>query len=131
MESLTVPRWRLWLLRALYLLIAAGLAAMIGPGILFHDASWPHARGVVHALLGAVMVLSAVGLFRPLQMLPILLFELVWKTIWLVVFALPLYRADAMTAATRASVGDCLPAVVILPLVLPWGYMWKRYVRGQ
>ena len=125
-----VSTFRLHLLRAAYLLIVVGLAAMIWPGILNHDASWSHMRTVVHAMLGAVSILSLLGLRYPLQMIPVLLFELVWKVLWLIAFALPLWRTDALTPAMTASVWDCLFGVVVVLLVLPWGHVWRRYVRA-
>ena len=77
---------RLYVLRATYLLLVVGLGAMILPSLLSHA---PMARGVIPSLLGAVWVLAFVGLRYPLQMLPLLMFEFVWKTMWLVDFGFP------------------------------------------
>lgn len=126
----TVSLVRLYILRATYLLIAVGLGCVIWPGILSHTADWPHNRGVVHALLGAVGALAVLGLRYPLQMLPLLVFELVWKVIWLVAFAWPLARAGQMTPATSESVRACLMGVIIVPLALPWRYLFDHYVRA-
>src|SRR5689334_5982914 len=71
--------FRLYLLRAVYLLIAVGLAFEVWPGILAHGPDWSIARGTMHALLGTVGLLSLLGLRYPLRMLPILFFELTWK----------------------------------------------------
>jgi len=77
---------RLYVLRATYLLLVLGLGAMIVPVVFSHE---PIARGVIPSLLGAVWLLAFVGLRYPLQMLPLLMFELAWKTIWLIAFGLP------------------------------------------
>ncbi len=45
-------------------------------------------RGVVSSLLAAMSLLVVLGLRYPLQMLPLLLFELVLKSIWLIAFAI-------------------------------------------
>ena len=80
---------RLYLLRACYLLIAVGLAAMIWPGILSHGDDVPHMNTAVRSLLGAVSLLALIGILYPLKMLPILFFEIVWKVIWILSFGLP------------------------------------------
>ncbi|NOT33119.1 MAG: hypothetical protein HOP12_03005 [Candidatus Eisenbacteria bacterium] len=124
-----VSTFRLYLLRATYLLIAVGLAFAIWPGILDHDASMTLMRGVVHAMLGAVSLLALLGVRYPLQMIPVLLFELVWKTLWLLAFALPLWLSHQMDPRTMESVFECLLGVVIVPIALPWGYLWRHYVK--
>ena len=67
---------RLYVLRATYLLLVVGLGATIVPLLLSHE---PMTRGVIPSLLGAVWLLAFVGLRYPLQMLPLLLFELAWS----------------------------------------------------
>jgi hypothetical protein len=118
---------RLNFLRAGYLLIAAGLAATIWPTLVDHDASWPLMNSVVGAMLGAVSLLALLGLRYPLQMLPVMLFELAWKTIWLGLVALPLWTTDQLDARATSTVVDCLVAAVLIPL-LPWRYIVERYV---
>src|SRR5690242_16760290 len=100
--------YRLYLLRAAYLLIVVGLAFMIWPGILSHEANLPHLNGVVRSLLGAVCLLSIIGIFHPLKMLPLLLFEFVWKSIWLIAFWSPARSAGTLNADMDGSFFDCL-----------------------
>ena len=78
-----ISLFRLYALRAAYLLLAVGLAATVWPLIINHPPQWPLMNSVVCSLLAAVSVLAAIGIRYPLQMLPILLFELLWKSIWL------------------------------------------------
>ena len=120
---------RLYALRAAYLFVAAGIAFTIWPLLVSHEPDWPLMNGVVCSLLAAVSVLAALGIRYPLRMLPVLLFELLWKAIWLVAVALPLWRADALDAATMDTVRDCLPAVILIPLI-PWRYAVDRYFRS-
>ena len=80
-------------------------------------------------MLTAVSLLAALGIRYPLQMLPLLFFELVWKSIWLIAVALPLWSAGRLDPATMETVKACLMGVVLVPLVLPWGYVWANYVK--
>lgn len=120
---------RLYALRAGYLLIGAGLAATIWPTLVSHGPAWPLMNGVVGAMLGGLSLMAFLGLRYPLQMLPVLLFELTWKAIWLTLVALPLWTAGQLDERTMRTVTDCLVVVVLIPLV-PWRHVVDRYVRA-
>jgi hypothetical protein len=64
----------------------------------------------------------------PVAMLPILLFEVTWKAIWIAAVAVPHLVADDLDAATRDALVNC-SLVVNIVAVIPWRYVWKRYVR--
>ena len=120
---------RLYLLRAGYLLVAVGLALMIWPGILSHGYDVPHMNTAVRSLLGAVGLLALVGIRYPLKMLPILIFEFVWKTIWIISFGLPLWRQGLLTGDFAETMFNCLSMVIFIP-IMPWDYIWKNYIRA-
>jgi hypothetical protein len=123
-----VSTFRLSLMRALYLLICVGLGSMIWP-LTFHHEPWDLMHGVACSLLAASSALFALGIRYPLQMLPLLLFELFWKAIWLVAIALPLWSAHQLDAETMETVKACLMGIVLCPLVIPWPYVWANYVK--
>lgn len=79
---------RLNLMRGGYLLIGVGLALVKWP--LLPDAnSLPLYEGVTLCLLTAMSLLAFLGLRYPVQLLPLLMFESVWKILWLALVALP------------------------------------------
>jgi hypothetical protein len=118
---------RLYALRATYLLIVVGLGIEIWPGIIHHAKPWELMQGVVCCVLAAVSALALLGLRYPLLMLPLLLFEFVWKSIWLVVVAIPLWSAHQMDADTWETATACLMGV-IFPIVIPWRYVFENYM---
>jgi len=118
---------RLYALRAAYLLIVVGLGIEIWPGILHHEKPWALMQGVVYCVLAAVSALAVLGLRYPLQMLPLLFFELVWKSIWLLAVALPLWSANQMDAGTSETATACLMGVIFL-VVIPWPYVFANYL---
>ncbi len=124
MEPVSVLR--LNLLRAMFLVIALGNAVFIWPRLLASATELEHMRGVVHALLGALSLLSLLGVRYPLAMLPLMIFELAWKIIWVGLVGLPLWATDRMTPAISESLVECLMGLVLVPLVIPWGYVWRR-----
>ncbi len=119
---------RLYLLRAGYLLLVLGLGSIIWPAILDQAKSWELMHGVVVSMLGALSALAVLGLRYPLQMLPLLFFEVAWKSIWLVRVALPLWSTHRMDADTTETMVECLMAVVFLA-VIPWDYVFETYVK--
>ena len=125
-----VSTFRLFLLRAAYLVIAVGLGAIIWPKLAEPPQGVEHMRGVVRALLSAVGLLALLGIRYPLRMLPLLFFELAWKTIWVLAIGLPLWAADAFTPGTRESWRDCLFGIALCLAVIPWGYVLATYVRA-
>src|SRR5437868_14572938 len=86
---------RLYVLRAMYLVLVIGGGIVFLPQLIGHD---PTARGVIPSMLAGMWVIACFGLRYPVQMLPILLFELAWKTIWLIDYGLPQWRAGVHTA---------------------------------
>lgn len=125
-----VSALRLNVLRATYLLIALGMGLQIWPMILWHPAGVAHMTGVVRSMLGAITLLALLGIRHPLQMLPLLFVELVWKMIWVLSFGLPLWSAGRLDAGTAETMQACLMGLVLVPLAMPWGYVWRQYVRA-
>lgn len=120
--------FRLNLLRAGYLLLVVGLGITLWPSILDLSRTWGLMHGVVVSMLGAMSALAVLGLKYPLQMLPLLFFEMGWKTLWLLRVALPLWSADKLDAATLQTVYECL-GVVIFPLIIPWPHVFRTYFK--
>lgn len=123
-----VTTFRLYLLRAMYLLISVGLGLVIWPAIISPPSLVANASTVVRALLGALALVSLLGLRYPLQMLPLLIFELLWKVIWIVAFALPMWAGPGLDAYASETLFACGMGVVLVPLVLPWGFIFRQYI---
>ena len=121
---------RLNILRGGYLFMAVGLAIVKWPVIVGDVASRPVFEGVVAALLTAMSLLAIVGLRYPVQLLPILLLETLWKLIWLAVVAVPHLIAGDMDVA-MTSVFVSVSLVVVILAVTPWDFVWKRYVTAD
>jgi hypothetical protein len=128
---LEISTFRLYLLRAGYLLVAVGLAIMIFPGIIYPPENLPHMNSVVRSMLGAVGLLAFLGIRYPLKMLPVLFFELLWKSIWLLAFGLRLWSADKLDQGTAETLNDTIFGVVVVLLVTPWDYVFKHYVKAS
>ena len=120
---------RLNIMRVGYAFMGVGLVIVKWPILLQGAApSLPVFEGVVACLLTAMSLLAFLGLRYPTRMLPILLFEVTWKIIWIAAVAVPhLINAD-IDAATSGVLFNCSFVIVILA-VISWRYAWRRYAR--
>lgn len=117
---------RLYLLRGMFLVFAVG-------GFFVHP-QWlvdpdPTARGMIDGMLAGLWVMSFFGLRYPLQMLPIFLFEFVWKTIWLLAFGLPQWMAGRVDPQLSEDLWLIGGGPILFGLIIPWGYVWRHYIK--
>ena len=121
-----VSRARLYVLRATYLLLIVGLGAMNLPELISHE---PTARGVIPSLLGGIWLLAFLGFKSPLKMLPLLLFELAWKAIWLLDYGLPQWSSGRIPPTWPEDFQAIVAGVILISIVIPWGYVYRHYVK--
>lgn len=127
-----VALWRLYVLRAFYLAIAALEGAQIWPIIFQHTQNgsvWELMHGVAFCMLGALTALAILGVRYPLKMLPLMFFEMAWKVIWLAAVALPLELTHKMDGDNIPTVIACSMIAVVF-LVMPWRYVYEAFVSA-
>ena len=124
-----VSLFRLYLLRAMYLMMFIFLASTKWPALIHHS-PWTLMQGVAFVLLAALGFMAGWAIRYPLKMLPILIFELLWKLTWVVSIGYPLWRAGNMDPDFAETLKATFFGVVLVPLVIPWGYFWRHYVAA-
>jgi hypothetical protein len=118
---------RLYAMRGGYLLMGLGLALVKWP--LLADAStMPLYEGVTWSLLTAMSLLAFLGLRYPVKMLPVLLFESLWKLLWLGLIALPNAAAGTLDQAMTEVLANC-SLLVVIAAATPWGYVWSQLTQ--
>lgn len=124
--------FRLYTLRVAYFIMAGGLGAFIWPTVIRHTNGFAIAHGAEVAMLAGLGAVAALGLRYPVQMLPVLLFEVTWKAIYLIAFAYPVWSAHQVTPAMAEDIKAVAMVVILLPLI-PWRYAFNQYVmkRGE
>ena len=121
---------RLNLLRFLYGFTAIGLALVVWPDVISHPNAPLLSAAASHSLLAGIGAMAALGLRYPLKMLPILLFEMLWKIIFLGFYALPLWATGEIDEGSWSNIRDCLVIVIFIPLI-PWRYVLATYVTDK
>jgi hypothetical protein len=128
-SSASLPAWRLNVMRVGYFVMGVGLAVTQWPELVAHE-TWGLREGTVATMLVAMSVLALLGLRYPQRMLPILLFEVGWKLIWLGVVALPLWLDGDLTGATREQTAAVLWVVIVIA-VIPWRHVASQFVMAR
>ncbi len=128
MDLPPVALWRINTIRFLFLLMALVMGSVVWRQLLFDWADWPLWKGVGKSMLAALALISLLGVRYPLQMLPLMLFEIAWKTVWLGLIALRAWQAGRWDADLGSMFEDCV-GIVVAYFVMPWRYVWARYFR--
>jgi hypothetical protein len=120
--------WQLYGLRILFALIAVAQGAIQLP-LFFNHPHWTVMSGAAHSFLLALALLSFVGIRYPLRMLPLMIYELAWKMIWLLGIWLPLWLAGHVDADMQQTFPQITPIVVVIPFI-PWRYVFAKFVKA-
>lgn len=127
---LSVSQMRLHLLRAMYLLVVIGLALTAWPAVLFPAQRAADSHSVVQSMLTAFSILCLLGLRYPLQMIPVLLIEIIWKCTWVIAFALPVKLETGLDEYAAGVLFACAMGIILTPLAIPWGYVYQNYLKN-
>ena len=127
MMSNDVSTTRLYLMRAMFLMNFILLGIDVWMKLLQPGVTWDPVKGAAYSLWAALSLLSVLGVRYPLQMLPLLIFQFIYKMIWLLTIALPSWVDFKSMEITQVMiVGAVLDVIVI-----PWGYVLTNYIRKQ
>ena len=86
-------------------------------------------KALAVSVWAAFSALCILGLLDPVRWIPLVLFEIFYKAIWLIIVAYPLWRANQLVGSPAE---DMTYAFLWLPLpiiAVPWLYVFKNYFR--
>lgn len=119
---------QIWGLRLFFLLMLLLVAPGAWGTLLRHDGPWDDVRAVAWCVWAIYPTLALFGLFRPLRWLPLMLFTIGYKTLWLAVVAWPLLLAGTLAGSAAEELTYVFAIVPLLAVVVPWGYVWREYI---
>ena len=99
--------------------------------LLTYRGDWDPIQAAALAMWASSSLLSILGIFYPLKMLPLILFEIGYKLIWLAAVAWPLWRAGQLAGSPAEGLTYAFLAVVIPLAVVPWGYVMRTYILNR
>lgn len=119
---------QIYLLRLGYVLVAVLVGNISWSAILRHEGAWDPLTAVAMSMWAGSSVLSVLGLINPLKWIPLVLFEIAYKIIWLAVAAYPLWAMNQLAGSPAEGIALSFVPVILPILVMPWGYVWRTYV---
>jgi hypothetical protein len=118
----------IYLLRMFYFLMAAFVATDSWKAIINHEGPWDRFHAMAICVWAAYATLGVFGLIHPLKMLPIMIFMIFYKSLWLIVVAYPLWRTSTLADSPAAEMAGVFMMVPFTMIAVPWVYVFKNYV---
>jgi hypothetical protein len=122
-----VSLFRLYLMRAVYLMNFVLMGLDVWPALLTHSGAWGLTEGAAYSLWAALSLLSVLGLKYPLQMLPLLLFQVAYKIVWLLFVAWPNWESIKSSDLMQVM----FIGLVIDLVIIPWAYVFRSYILAK
>lgn len=111
-------------------LVPIGLMTLLGGergGQLACQGKFPESAGfrtILGSLWTAILIGSVLGVFYPVPMSPLLLIQVIYKTLWLLVFVLPRLVSGRSGEVPWGISLTFLVIVVSYPWVIPWAQVF-------
>jgi len=118
----------IYLLRVLYFLMFVGVGVETWQKIIYHEGPWDHTKAVAFCVWAAYPTLAIFGLLQPLRWLPIVIFMIFYKTIWVFAVAYPLWRAGTLVGNPAEEMAYIFVWAPVIALFVPWVFLFKNYV---
>jgi hypothetical protein len=121
----------IYLLRALFVLIVIFVNLDTWPTIFTHKGGWDHVRAAAICMWATYAVVSIIGIMRPLLMLPMVLFEIIYKSVWLIIVAYPLWSTNTLAGSPAEEMTKAFLWVILPIIAMPWRYFFNKYIFGR
>ena len=96
--------------------------------IINHQSNWEPMTAMAVSVWAAYSTLSFLGIFHTLKMLPIMVFMVFYKSLWLIIVAYPLWATNKLAGSDAEGMANVFIWVVIPIILMPWRYVFKTYV---
>lgn len=126
-----VPRINIYLLKLLFTLMFFLLSWESWSYILGHKGPWNNAHAAAWCMWGAYSIISFIGIRYPLKMLPIVLFEIIYKIAWLCIVAYPLWQRGELAGSPAAEMTRVYIWVIFPMVAMPWRYLFRNFIWGK
>ncbi len=99
--------------------------------LISHKGEWNPEIAVAWCAIAAYTSLAGLGIFHTLRMLPIMLFMVLYKGLWLYFVAFPLWSTGQLSGSEAEEWTYTFIPIIIPLIFIPWKYVFKTYVLGK
>jgi hypothetical protein len=99
--------------------------------IITYEGQWLPLDAVAFCVWASYATLSFLGILYPLRMLPLVIFQIGYKTIWLVIVALPLWSTNQLQGSSAEGMTNAFLWVLLPIVAMPWKYFFNHFVLGR
>ena len=96
--------------------------------ILTFEGSWNHVAAAAWSVWASYSVLAVLGIIHPLKMLPLALLDILYKVIWLILVAYPLWATNQLIGSPAEEMTYAFLWVVLPIIAMPWKYAFENYI---
>lgn len=118
----------IYVLRVFFALICFMMGFTAWSSILAHKGDWQPITGVTYSVWAAYATISFFGIYNTLKMLPILLFMIFYKSLWLIVVAYPLWKTDKLVGSPSEELANIFIWAILPALFFPWKYFFNHFI---
>jgi hypothetical protein len=124
-----VRPFHIGLLRTVYFLMAAFVAPVAWRELLTHEGPWSPTSAAAWCVWATYPTLAILGLIHPLRMLPLMLFTVGYKALWLYFVAFPLWQSNTLVGSPAEQMTKDFLWLPLALFVMPWKYIYNTYVK--
>jgi hypothetical protein len=122
---------QVYLLRLVFLLTFLFVGMDAWTTIFAHEGEWKPLNAVAFSVWAAYSTMSVLGVIRPLKMLPIVVFQIFYKTVWLCLVAYPLWIQGKLIGSPVEEMTKAFLWVILPIIAMPWRYFFRSFMQRK
>lgn len=123
-----IRRINIYVMRLFFALMFVFVATDSWKVIITHEGPWDPTRAVAWCCWAAYSTLAILGVYHTLRMLPIMLFMIFYKGLWLIVVAYPLWSAGTLKGSSAEGMAYMFSGIIVPIIFMPWKYVFENYI---
>jgi hypothetical protein len=123
-----VPRINMYVMRLFFGLMFVFVGMDSWTAIVNHAGLWNPMTAIAFSVWAAYSTMSFLGIIHTLRMLPIMMFMIFYKVLWLTMVSYPLWITGQLAGSEAEGMTKVFVWVALPIIFMPWGYAFRTYI---